>query len=119
MVAIVIVVAVLDEVCVRKRFFLFHEFVVRLMFAHETGGNVRATRAGVDELVRIFANIRTSSSTPARVARTLPPVSCANMSRTTNSWKRKKRFLTQTSSRTATTITIATIDRASPAPSGL
>ena len=53
---IAIVLMILDEVCVRKRSFLFHEFVVRLLFARESGGDVRATRAVVDELVRIFAN---------------------------------------------------------------
>ena len=53
---IVIIVTVLDEICVRKRFFHLNEVVVRLMFAHEAGGNVCATRPVVDELVRIFAD---------------------------------------------------------------
>ena len=53
---IVIVMTVLDEVCVRKRFFLIHEFILLLMLTREAGGNVRAARALVDEFVRIFAD---------------------------------------------------------------
>jgi hypothetical protein len=55
-VIIVIVPVVFDEVCVRKHVFRCHEFVFKLTFAHETGGNIRATRAVVDELVGILAD---------------------------------------------------------------
>jgi len=65
-IVVLIVVTVLNEVCVRKRFFLRHQFVVRLVLAHEAGGNVRATRALVDEFVRVFAD-RTADRRQCRI----------------------------------------------------